>query len=126
MISKSIFARTVGGLALVAALPSVALAHGDDKTHADKTHSTAAVGSVQGTVEAVTRSDLTLKDAAGRTTKVELDDNTRFDNSGKSGTLTDLRAGMNVTVQGQKQKDGTVTATSVRYDKKARTGADPT
>lgn len=119
MISKSVFARTFGALVLAAALPSVALAHGDDKNHSDKSHETAAAASVEGTVEAITSKDMTVKDTSGHTMKVEINKNTQYDNSGKSGTLKDLRAGMNVTVQGQTQKDGTVKATSVRYDKNA-------
>jgi len=42
-----------------------------------------------------------------------------YDNSGKSGAVKDLRPGMSVTIQGQKQKDGTLRATAVRYDKNA-------
>jgi hypothetical protein len=119
MISKSVFARSFGGLVLAAALPSVALANNNDKHHSDKTHTTAAAASVEGTVEAITNKDMTVKDTSGHSMKVEIDKSTQFDNSGKSGSLKDLRAGMNVTIQGQTQKDGTVKATSVRYDKNA-------
>jgi hypothetical protein len=108
---------------LAAALPSVALAHGDDKTqsdtHSDKSRAAATSASVEGTVQAVTGKDLTVKDNTGRSTKVEIDKTTQFDDSGKTGTATDLRAGMSVTIQGKKMKDGTVKATSVRYDKSA-------
>lgn len=119
MISKSVFARTFGCLVLAAAIPSVALANDKDKNHADKTHATAAAASVEGTVEAITNKDMTVKDTSGQMMKVEINKSTQFDNSGKTGALKDLRAGMNVTIQGQKEKDGTVKATSVRYDKNA-------
>ena len=70
-------------------------------------------------MEAVTNKDLTVKDTAGNTMKVEINKQTHYDNSGKSGAVKDLRPGMSVTIQGQKQKDGTLRATAVRYDKNA-------
>jgi len=130
MMTKSSFVRAFGSLLLAAALPSgVALAHGDtDKAGTDKaghakaakTEQAAPAASVQGTVEAITnKKNLTVKDTAGNTMKVELSKHTQFDNSGKTGSVSDLRAGMSVSIDGAKQKDGTLRAASVRYDKNA-------
>jgi hypothetical protein len=47
--------------------------------------------------------------------KVDLDKKTQYENAGKTGSLSDLRAGLIVTVSGEKQKDGTIRASSVRY-----------
>jgi len=129
MMTKSSCVRAFGSLLLAAALPSgVALAHGDsDKAGTDKaghakatkTEQAAPAASVQGTVEAITNKNLTVKDTAGKTMKVELSKHTQYDNSGKTGSMSDLRAGMSVSIDGAKQKDGTLRATSVRYDKNA-------
>jgi hypothetical protein len=130
MISKSSFVRRFGGVVLAAALPSsLALAHGDAKSGTAKTDTTqtaAPATSLEGTVQAVTHKDLTVKDTAGNTMKVELSKQTHYDNSGKSGAMKDLRPGMSVTIQGQKQKDGTLRATAVRYDKNAPVETQPT
>jgi len=130
MISQSTLVRALGSLVL-AALPAIALAHGTDakKASAKSDQARAAASqtstNVQGTVEAITPKALTVKDIDGHSLKVELNQQTRFDDSGKSGTLHDLRAGMSVSVQGEKQKDGTVKATAVRYDKKAKVDIQP-
>jgi hypothetical protein len=137
MISKPSFVRAFASLVLAAALPAgVALAHGDskDKSHSaksdtaksDTTQTAEPATSVQGTVAAVTSKDLTVKDTAGNTMKVELSKKTHYDNSGKSGAMKDLRPGMSVSIQGQKQKDGTLRATAVRYDKSAPVQVQPT
>jgi hypothetical protein len=136
MISRFTLVRAFGALVLAAAFPSVALAHGDSaktdsaKTDSAKSHQARAAASqtisnVQGTVEAISRKDLTVKDVDGHSLKVQLNEHTQFDNSGKSGALSDLRAGMSVAVRGEKQKDGTLKATAIRYDKSARADTPP-
>jgi len=116
MIFKTHLVSALGGLVLAAALPStVALAGDHDKK--DHPHATAPSESVLGTVEAVSPKDVTVKDAAGNSTKVEFNKDTQYDNSGKAGSVHDLRAGMTVTINCAKQKDGSLRATTVRYDK---------
>jgi hypothetical protein len=100
-----------------AALPVAAFANDPDKHNDSAKHEAGATSRWNGTVEAVSSESLTLKETDGKSVKVELGKQTKFDNSGKSGSVSDLRAGMNVAIQGEKQKNGTVRATEISYVK---------
>lgn len=114
-MTRSALIRLLSGATLGTALAAApaALAHDHETKKDEKTDTQRA--SVQGTVEAIGDGDITLKEHNGRMLKVELDKETTYDNAGKTGSASDLRAGMIVTIRGEKQKDGTLQADSVRY-----------
>lgn len=117
-MTRSALMRMLGGATLGAALMAApaALAHDHDAKHEKKTEEGGAQrANLQGTVEAIGNGDLTLRERSGRMLKVELDEDTTFDNAGKTGAVSDLRTGMIVTIRGEKQRDGTVQADSIRY-----------
>ncbi|MEY2936103.1 MAG: hypothetical protein RL033_6852 [Pseudomonadota bacterium] len=112
---QSTLTRILCGAALGTSLVAAPAFAGDKAKHDHDSHSAAEQSSVQGTVEAVSPRSITLKGSDGSSVKVDLDKKTQYDNGGKTGAVSDLRTGMVVTVQGEKQKDGTVRAESVRY-----------
>src|SRR5689334_17996389 len=104
-MKKSALYVALTSLSLGAALPATALAN-DPKDHE---HDTAGATSTwNGTVEAVNRDSLTLKETNGSSVKVEMGKQTKYDNAGKQAKVSDLRPGMTVAVEGEKNKDGTV------------------
>lgn len=111
---QSILTRLSCAATLGVALVSTTAFAGDKKHDSDH-HGAAQQASVQGTVEAVSPRSITLKETDGNSVKVDLGKETQYDNAGKTGAVSDLRAGMVITVRGEKQKDGTVKADSVRY-----------
>jgi hypothetical protein len=114
---QSALIRAVCGAALATALVSAPAFAGGDKENHDKHGATQAAkpASVQGTVKAVSPSSLTLEKNDGSSVKVELDKQTTYENAGKTGAVSELRAGMIVSIRGEQQKDGTVRADTVRY-----------
>jgi hypothetical protein len=116
MMIQSALLRALCGATLATALISApAFAGGDKEKHDQHGAAQAKPASVQGTVKAVSPSSLTLEKNDGTAVKVELDKETTYENAGKTGAVSELRAGMIVSIRGEQQKDGTVRADSVRY-----------
>lgn len=69
-------------------------------------------GLVSGTVESVNGDTLTIKDSTGKTVTVTTDGTTTI-TIGKTGALTDLPAGSQVTVQGTPDASGNITARTI-------------
>ena len=72
----------------------------------------AAGGATIGTVKLVDGANVYVQDAAGNVTKVSTGPDATITVS-KSGVITDLQVGQTITVQGDKDTDGTVAATSI-------------
>jgi hypothetical protein len=109
-MKKSALYIALASLSLGAALPATALANDPDEQE-----TAGATATWNGTVEAVNRESLTLKESNGSSVKVEMGKQTKYDNAGKQAKVSDLRPGMTVAVEGEKNKDGTVSATEIRF-----------
>ena len=67
-----------------------------------------------GTVTSVGSGSLTVQDrTSGGPVQVTYDSSTTIPSGGQAGTAADIQAGAQVSVQGQRQADGSVTATSI-------------
>jgi hypothetical protein len=109
------FARAVGRAALVMAMFTAPLA----SAHEGHEHG-AEESSLKGTVEALDGQKLTLKGVDGKSMNVHVDGHTRYDDGHAGGSAADLRPGVRVVIHGEKMKDGTFHAATIRYAKDAK------
>lgn len=112
MKTKAVLAHTVSRVILTLTMlgaPSLFAHEGHD-------HGTEE-SSLKGTIESLNGNKLTLKSTDGKSVGIHVDDQTRYDNGEAGGSASDLRPGMRVVVNGEKMKDGTVHAATIRYVK---------
>ena|SRR3989441_3361102 len=77
--------RTIAGVTLLFALSLMAVAHGKEKH-------------VMGTITSISDSSITVETTAKKSVTVDLNDKTKFENSGSPATLKDLKVGDKVVV----------------------------
>ena len=77
--------RTIAGVTLLFALSLMAVAHGKEKH-------------VMGAITSISDSSITVETTAKKSVTVDLNDKTKFENSGSPATLKDLKVGDKVVV----------------------------
>ena len=93
--------RTIAGVTLLFALSLMAVAHGKEKH-------------VMGTVTNISDTSITVETTATKCVTVEVTDKTKFEKSGASATLKDLRVGDKVVIHADVSGDKLV-AHEVRF-----------